>query len=135
SHRGDVFAIADQKGRLLYDTANPDVFGGSVTSVNALASAYSAQTETYLGVIDGNDPAVVSSGLLGGVPQPKLYVASARTRQLGAVPSSIFLQLVEAGRLLDEVGVGQDTLLSVVTAAGVAEGKVPKTVLVAVGEG
>jgi hypothetical protein len=130
-----VFAIADQKGRLLYDTANPDVFGGTITSVAALASAYAIEAETYLGVVDGNDPAVVSSGLLGGVPQPKLYVVFARVRRLGALPNAVFMQLVEAGRLLDEVGVGEDALLSVVSAEGVAEGKVPKTVLVAVRAG
>ena len=47
----------------------------------------------------------------------------------------MFLQLVEAGRLLDEVGVGDNTLLSVVTDEGVAEGHVPAPVLRAVGDG
>jgi serine/threonine protein kinase len=135
SHRGDVFAIADQKGRLLYDTANPEVFGNKVTTISAMAAAYSSRNPTYLGVIDGADPAVVSSGLLGGAAQQKLYVAFARARRIGARPNAMFVQLVEAGRLLEEVGVGQDTLLSVVTAEGVAEGRVPKSVLLAVGGG
>ena len=135
SHRGDVFAIADQKGRLLYDTASPELFGSKVTAIGAIASAYSSQNETYLGVVDGAAPAVVSSGLLGGAPQQKLYVAFARARRIGAIPNAMFMQLVEAGRLLDEVGVGQDTLLSVVTMEGVAEGHVPRSVLLAVNDG
>jgi predicted Ser/Thr protein kinase len=135
SHRGDVFAIADQKGRLLYDTANAELFAGKVTAIAPLAAAYSSQNETYLGVLDGADPAVVTSGLLGGVAQPKLYVMFARARRIGVVPNAMFVQLVEAGRLLDEVGVGQDTLLSVVTEEGVADGKVPKSVLVAAHDG
>ncbi|HUS31632.1 MAG TPA: serine/threonine-protein kinase [Kofleriaceae bacterium] len=132
SRHGDVLAIADHKGRLLYDSVSPELFGSSVTEIAPLAAAYSSQTETYLGVIDGADPAVVRSGLLGGVPQRKLYVVFARAKRVGAVPSSMFMQLVEAGRLLDEVGVGQGTLLSVVTAEGIAEGQVPKSVLLAV---
>ncbi|HEY5949636.1 MAG TPA: protein kinase, partial [Kofleriaceae bacterium] len=132
-HKGDVLAIADQKGRLLFDSANVDMFGGKVMTVGALASAYSADTETYLGVIDAADPVVVTSGLLGGVPQRKLFVTFARAKRIGARPNAMFMQLVETGRLLDEVGVGDDALLSVVTAAGVAEGHVPVAVLQAVG--
>jgi hypothetical protein len=134
THHGDVLAIADQKGRLLYDSVSPDTFGNKVTSIDALASAYASQNETYLGVVDGADPAVVSSGLLGGTAQPKLYVLFARAKRIGAVPNAMFVQLVQAGRLLDEVGVGQGTLLSVITAEGVAEGHVPKSVLMAVGD-
>lgn len=134
THHGDVLAIADQKGRLLYDSIRPELFGNKVTAIRALASAYGSQNETYLGVVDGAEPAVVSSGLLGGTPQPKLYVLFARTKRIGALPNAMFIQLVHAGRLLDEVGVGQGTLLSVITAEGVAEGQVPKAVLSAVGE-
>jgi hypothetical protein len=134
THHGDVLAIADQKGRLLYDSVSPDTFGNKVTSIEALASAYASQNETYLGVVDGADPAVVSSGLLGSAAQPKLFVLFARAKRIGALPNAMFIQLVQAGRLLDEVGVGQGTLLSVITAEGVAEGHVPKSVLMAVGD-
>jgi hypothetical protein len=47
----------------------------------------------------------------------------------------MFMQLVEAGRLLDDVGVGESTLLSVVTAEGIAEGNVPESVLLHVDDG
>jgi hypothetical protein len=135
THPRDVLAIADQKGRLLYDTANTNVWGGTVTTVGAIASAYGSQTETYLGVLDAADPVVVASGVLGGVPKQKLYVAFARGKRIGAKPNAMFMQLVEAGRLLDEVGVGESTLLSVVTAEGVAEGHVPESVLRDVDDG
>jgi hypothetical protein len=41
----------------------------------------------------------------------------------------MFLELVEASRLLDQVAVGDDTQLAVVTADGVATGHVPEPVL------
>jgi len=135
THRGDVLAITDQKGRLLFASANATLWGGDVTRIGALASAYAANTETYIGVIDAANPEVVASGLLGGVPQRKLYVAFARGKRIGVVPNAMFLQLVEAGRLLDDVGVGNDTQLSVVSADGVAEGHVPAPVLQHVGDG
>ncbi|HSD89609.1 MAG TPA: protein kinase [Kofleriaceae bacterium] len=133
--RGDVLAITDQKGRLLYASKNATLWGGDVMRIAALASAYAAHAETYIGVIDAANPEVVASGLLGGAPERKLYVAFARGKRIGVVPNAMFLQLVEAGRLLDDVGVGNDTLLSVVSADGVAEGHVPAPVLERVGEG
>ena len=135
THPRDVLAIADQKGRLLFDTANTELWGSKVTAVGAIASAYAAQTETYLGVLDAADPVVVSSGVLGGVPNKKLYVAFARGKRIGARPNAMFMQLVEAGRLLDDVGVGESTLLSVVTAEGIAAGNVPESVLLHVDDG
>ena len=133
-HAGDVLAIADRKGRLLYDSANPELWGKAVVAVGAIATAYSGPSETNLGVIDAADPAVVASRLLGGAAMQKLYVAFARAKRIGARPNAVFMQLVEAGRLLDDVGVGGDTLLSVVTAEGVAAGHVPAAVLQAVGD-
>jgi eukaryotic-like serine/threonine-protein kinase len=131
-HTGDVLVIADHKGRLLFNTANPTSWGSKLMAVDAIASAYSANTETYIGVIDAADPRVVASGVLGGESQPKLYVSFARAKRIGARPNALFMQLVEARRLLGEVGVGSDTLLSVVTADGVASGDVPTGVLQAV---
>jgi len=135
THEGDVLAIADQKGRLLFGSANPQLWGERATAISAIASAYASKDETYLGVIDAADPVVVKSGLLGGQAKQKLYVAFARAKRIGAKPNAMFLQLVEAGRLLDEVGVGDNTLLSVVTVEGVAEGHVPQPVLLAVNDG
>ncbi len=135
THPLDVLAIADQKGRLLFDTANPELWGGKVTSVGAIASAYASPTETYLGVLDAADPSVVASGVVGGLPKRKLYVAFVRGKRIGARPNAMFMQLLEADRLLEEVGVGEDTMLSVVTAEGVAAGHVPESVLLHVDEG
>ncbi len=135
THPRDVLAIADQKGRLLFDTANTELWGAKVTSVGAIASAYASPTETYLGVLDAADPVVVASGVLGGLPEQKLYVAFARGKRIGARPNAMFMQLVEADRLLEEVGVGENTMLSVVTAEGVAAGHVPESVLLHVDEG
>jgi len=42
---------------------------------------------------------VVSSGILGGVPRKKLYVAFARAKRFGVRPNAMFMQLVEAGKV------------------------------------
>jgi len=135
THTGDVLAIADQKGRLLYDTADPTSWGTDLTAIAAIGSAYASQTDAYLGVLDAADRLVVESNILGGVARQKLYVAFTRGKRVGARPDAMFMQLVEAGRLLDDVGVGQDTMLSVVTVQGVAEGRVPRSVLLHLGDG
>ena len=132
---GDILAIADGKGRILYTTAPNAIWGSDATTIPAIASVYASPSETTIGVIDAADPAVVRSNLLGGTPQKRLYVAFARAKRIGTRPSVVFLELVEASRLLDQVAVGDDTLLSVVTAEGVATGRVPEPVLASAATG
>ena len=129
THRGDFLAIADQKGRLLFGSANPTVWGGQVTTIPLVASAYSAPTDTYIGVIQGNDASVVSSGLLGGIPRTGVYVLFSRAKRIGPQPRAMFVQAIEAAQLLDEVSLGDDTRLSLVPPEGIAEGTVPREVL------
>ena len=129
THPGDFLAIADQKGRLLFGSASPTVWGGQVTTIPLIASAYSAPTDTYIGVIQGNDAFVISSGLLGGIPRNGLYVLFTRAKRVGPQPRAMFVQAIEAAQLLDEVSLGDDTRLSLATPEGSAEGTVPRQVL------
>jgi hypothetical protein len=133
--RSDVLVIADAKGRLLFGSANTRVWGADVTVVPVLAAAYAAPTDTYIGVIDGADPAVVSSGLLGGTPRVGPYVLFTRAKRIGPRPRAMFVQAIAAARLLEEVGVGGDTQLSLLAADGRAEGSVPREVLDAAASG
>ena len=126
TRKGDLLAIADQKGRLVFDTASPSTWGNDIASIPAIASAYDARNEdAYLGVLNGDDPAVVKSGLLGERPSPQMFVMFARTKRIGDQPRALFVLLLDASRLLEDVGVGEGTRLSVVAPDGRAEGTVP----------
>jgi predicted Ser/Thr protein kinase len=129
THKGDFLAIADQKGRLLFGSASPEVWGGQITAVPVIAAAYTARTDTYIGVIQGDDALVVSTGLLGGIPHKGLYVLFTRAKRIGPQPRAMFVQAIEAARLLDEVGLGEDTRLSLLAPDGNAEGTVPREVV------
>ncbi|MBA2542204.1 MAG: hypothetical protein H0V17_21365, partial [Deltaproteobacteria bacterium] len=133
--RAGVIAIADFKGRLLYSSANTDAWGDDITHVPAIAAAYDARSEVYLGVIKGDDPRVIESKLLGSAPRSELFVVFARTKRVNDQPRALFVQFVEARRVLDEVSTGTDTLLSVTALGGVAEGAVPRHVVARVGDG
>ncbi|HEU0033471.1 MAG TPA: hypothetical protein VFQ53_22725, partial [Kofleriaceae bacterium] len=126
---GDVLAIADDKGRLLFDSVNPALWDTDLLAIPPIARAYASSTDTYIGVTKGDDPAIGPSGLFGGAARPGLYVVFARIQRIGGQPRAVFLQVVEAARLLDEVSTGDDTRLSVTALDGAAEGSVPRDVI------
>ncbi len=129
THKGDVLAIADQKGRLLFGSASANVWGGQITAVPVIGEAYTSPDDAYIGVIEGDDPSVVSSGLLGGAPRKGLYVLFTRAQRIGKQPRAMFVQAIEAARLLTEVNLGEDTQLSLLAPDGTAVGDVPRMVL------
>jgi predicted Ser/Thr protein kinase len=129
TREGDLLAIADHKGRLVFDTASPASWGNDIASIAAIAAAYDARDEAYLGVLRGDDPAVVASGLLAGQPSQRLFVMFARTKRVGDQPRALFVLLLDAARLLDDVGVGEGTRLSVVAPDGRAQGSVPDSLI------
>jgi protein kinase-like protein/putative zinc finger protein len=129
TRRGDAMAVADYKGRLLFGSANPDGWGANIGTIPMIASAYASKADAYIGVLRADDPSVVASGLLGAKPSAKLYVAFARAKRIGEQTRALFVELAEAARVLDDVGVGEDTKLSVTAAGGAAEGTVPTEVL------
>jgi hypothetical protein len=126
---GDVLAIADGKGRIVYTSAPDASWGRDARKIPAIAAAYAAPADVTIGVVDAADDTVVASSLLGSVARKRLYVAFARGKRVGTRPSVMFVELVEATRLLDQVAIDDGTLLSVVTADGVATGQVPQEVL------
>ena len=129
THEGDVLALADGKGRLMFGSANADAWGGDVTAISVLGAAFAAPADTYIGVVDGADPAVVASGLLGGAAKRGLYVLFTRARRIGPRPRGMFVQAIEAGRLLQEVSLGDDARLALLAPDGSHEGSVPPEVL------
>jgi predicted Ser/Thr protein kinase len=133
--KAGVVAIADYKGRLLYTSANTEAWGNTITNIPNIAAAYDARTDVFIGVIRGDDPLVVQSKLLGNTPRPELYVMFARTKRINEVPRALFVQFVEARRVLEDVSTGTDTVLSVTALGGVAEGEVPLSVIRRAGDG
>lgn len=132
---GDVLAVADQKGRLVYDSASPTSWGNDIASIPAIAAAYDARTDAYLGVVRGDDPIVIRSGLLGDPKRAQLFVMFARPKRIGDQPRALFIQLLDAGRLIEDVAV-EDTRISVVAPDGRSEGKVPEALIArALGKG
>jgi len=129
TRKGDLLAIADQKGRLVFDTASPNTWGNDIASIPAVASAYDARADAYIGVLFGDDPAVIASGLLGNEPSPNLFVMFARSKRIGDQPRALFVLLLDAARLLEDVGVGEGTRLAVVTSDGRAQGTVPTALI------
>ncbi|MBA3500483.1 MAG: serine/threonine protein kinase [Deltaproteobacteria bacterium] len=130
TRKGDLLAIADQKGRLIFDTASPNTWGNDIAAIPAIASAYDARNEdAYLGVLNDDDPTVIKSGLLGDQPSPRMFVMFARTKRIGDQPRALFVLLLDASRLLEDVGVGEGTRLSVVAPDGRAEGTVPPSLV------
>ena len=128
TREGDVLAVTDHKGRLVYDSANPTTWGNDIASIPAIAAAYDARSEVYLGVLHGNDPAVVASGLLGDQRPQGLFVMFARTKRINDQPRALFVHLLDAAHLLQDVAVA-DTQLAVVAPDGRSEGSVPASLI------
>ncbi len=126
---GYELAIADGKGRLLYGSVAPDVWGDPITGVPAIAAAYRA-AETSIAVVRARDPKVVEAKLLGN-RGGGLYVVFARVKIENEQPRLLFVQLVPSATLLSEVSVDNEieqTYLSVVAPDGTVEGNVPDDV-------
>jgi len=131
-----ILGIADYKGRLLYTSASPDTWGGDVFTVPALRRAFASDGGDGGGttVIRGDDPTLVATGLSGGRTSPELLVLFSRAHAIHDEPRALFVQLIEAKRLLADVSLGDETRLALVTPEGVT-GDVPREVLAAAHEG
>jgi hypothetical protein len=124
----DHFGIADAKGRLLYTSIDASSYGADVLAVPAIAEAYRTSPAVTFDIVRGDDPAITAAGLLGP-GRPGLYVLFARTRAVADQPRAVFVQLVEAERLLGEISLGPGIALTLVGADGIAAGAVPAPAL------
>jgi Protein kinase domain len=123
-------AVADYKGRLLYASAAPEVWGRDVLAVAPLRAVYATGSdEVRIAVVRGDDPSVVASGLLGGKPRAGLRLLFTRLTVLDGRPRALFAQLLTGERLLAEIAPGEGTQVSMVAPDGTAQGKVPPAVV------
>jgi predicted Ser/Thr protein kinase len=128
---GYELAIADEKGRLLYNSVEPSRWGNVTTGVATIGAAYTMMSETSIGVVRADAPDVIASGVLGG-RRTGLYVLFARVR-LGEnhLPRAAFVQLIPSAELLGEVSSNDEsddepTELSIIAPGGAIAGNVPR---------
>jgi len=117
---GEQLAIGDFKARVLYASANPAVAGTPLTGVPVLAAAYASHAEAHVGVLAGDDRAVVASGVLGDKPHAGLYLVVARARRIGEEARALYVQLSPATDLVDDITVAEDTQVELVAPGAVA---------------
>ena len=134
SQRG-VIGVADYKGRLLFSSAAPDLWGNDVRALTAVANAYDSPGGPTGGghamVMRGDDPRMIEAGLLGGVARAGLHVVFARATIVGGAPRAVFIQTIEGRQLLSDVSLGEGVQLALVAPGGAAEGDIPRDVLAA----
>ncbi len=129
-----IIGVADYKGRLLFSGAAPELSGNDVRALDAVERAYAPTQGSASGahamVVRGDDPDMVASGLLGGLPRPGLYVVFARTTVLDGVPKAAFMLAMEGRRLLEDVSLGGGVQLALLAPGGAAErGHIPTAVV------
>src|SRR5262249_58602680 len=90
---------------------------------------YGGGPDTALGVVDAGDTDVIASGLLGAAAGARLYVVFAQAKRIGDRPRAVFVQLIDAARLLGEVDIGDGTRLAVVDRRGRSEGDVSRALI------
>jgi len=112
-----VLALSDYKGRLIYTGADPDLWGADVTVLDIAARAMSPGVEYTGGVLRGDAPALLATGITGGIAKSEGVILLVQQFSVGNAPQGLFMQVVYTGTLLDEVALGDDTLVAIVNNA------------------
>ncbi|HUS63713.1 MAG TPA: serine/threonine-protein kinase [Kofleriaceae bacterium] len=126
---GNVLAVADYKGRLVYTSADQEAWGADVTVVPVLGQAFAGGGEVVAGLVRGADPALAATRVLGRSAEDRVYVLFSRAMVPGDLPEALFVVALPGHRLLEDVSPGGGTRLSLLTPDGTAEGTVPAAVL------
>ncbi|HEU4611573.1 MAG TPA: protein kinase [Kofleriaceae bacterium] len=131
-------AIADYKGRLLYTSAAPEIWGGNLTLLAPVKRAIDAGKGDSVTVLPYADPGLATTGILGNSPpRDGLAVLFERTLALGDKASEgseargFYLQLQDGARLLDEIALDKQTQLALVALDGTSIGELPPALIAA----
>jgi hypothetical protein len=131
-------AIADYKGRLLYTSAAPEIWGGNLTLLAPVKRAIDAGKGDSVTVLPYADPGLATTGILGSSPpHDGLAVLFERTLALGDKASEgseargFYLQLQDGTRLLDEIALDKQTRLALVALDGTSIGELPPALIAA----
>ena len=122
-----ILAVADYKARLLFTSAAPDTWRTDLSTLPWIKQALDAGTGNTMTLMRYDEPRLAATGILGKEPRTGLAMLFTRTLALGEARSQ-FLQIVDAGQLLDQIRL-DDTLLSLVAADGTPVGDVPASVV------
>jgi len=125
-----ILAVADYKARLLFTSAAPETWKTDLATLPWVKQALDAGTGNSMTLMRYDEPRLVATGLLGKEPRTGLAMLFTRTLALGEARSQ-FLQIVDAGQLLDQIRIDDDTLLSLVASDGTPVGDVPVEVVAA----
>ena len=122
-----ILAVADYKARLLFSSAAPDTWRTDLSTLPWIKQALDAGTGNSMTLMRYDEPRLVATGILGKESRTGLAMLFTRTLALGEARSQ-FLQIVDAGQLLDQIRL-DDTMLSLVAADGTPVGDVPPAVV------
>jgi len=122
-----ILAVADYKARLLFSSAAPATWKTDLSTLPWIKQALDAGTGNTMTLMRYDEPRLVATGILGKDSRSGLAMLFTRTLALGEARSQ-FLQIVDAGQLLDQIRL-DDTMLSLVAADGTPVGDVPSEVV------
>jgi hypothetical protein len=128
---GGVLALSDYKGRLIYTSAAPSVWGNDVQAVPDIARAMTPGLVSAGAIVRGADPALLATGITGGVARPEWVLVFIRQFNAGKAVQGLFLQAIETRTLLEDVAVSDQTLIAIVAPSGDATDTMPRDLVAA----
>jgi hypothetical protein len=125
-----VVAVADYKGRLLYTSAAPGHWRADLTRLPWIG-ALTLGKERTITLQRTDELRLQGTGILGPAPAADLGLFFARTLVLNQERSGYLVQAVDAGQLLHDIVLDDETLLTIVDLEGVHVGAVPAALVAA----
>ncbi|MGE5186520.1 MAG: protein kinase domain-containing protein [Acidobacteriota bacterium] len=120
----DDLAIVDYKGRVLYTSAAPAEWNGSLAAMPVFQHAQQPGNSEQMLVVRYDDPAFTNAKLFGVPPRRGLALMSARTFEHADQFGGVFLQFIDGANVLDGISVDKDTQLALVAPDGATSGDV-----------
>jgi hypothetical protein len=126
SQQPSHIAVGDYKGRLLYTSAAPQQFPRTdLLAVPWIRDAVQGGGKN-MRLVRNDDPRLVATKLLGPDPKPGVSVVFTHT---GAGGNGLFMQVLDADEVLNNIELDDTTMLSIVGPDGVRHGTVPDELL------
>jgi predicted Ser/Thr protein kinase len=120
--RDAQLAIADYKGRVMYASAAPDVWGHTITNLAPIKRAIDTGEASSITVL----PYAALGGKLGPMPANGLAVMFERTLSLGGAGDrearAMYIQVQDANDLLDALRLDKDARFALVSPDGTSAG-------------
>ena len=117
-------AVVDYKGRVLYTSAAPTEWKGSLEKLPVFARAQQPGKGEQMLVVRYDDPPFVDAKLFGQTPRPGLAVMFARTLEHAGQFGGVFLQFIDGKDVLAGIRLDDATELALVAPDGTTVGEV-----------